>query len=522
MTRLAFAGQLAALLLALLAPPSAARASCMYIPPPSSVTDAPAYNPATAVFLVRRGTRTIMTIEAQYEGPEAALSLVVPVPSAISRRQVRTISGEHFRRVDRATSPRLVHDFGRCDPNLGRRGRGLLGGAGRTGVAPMELPSVEIEDEWETDAYDVTVLSASESVGLLDFLRGRGLALPDEARSALRAYIETGHRFLLLQVDPARAERVDGQMVLSPVQIELESEALVVPVRLGTLNSPGEQELLLYVLSDAGRYEVANRPALIAPTGLALRREYAGGLERLYEGLLEVQFRRHPGATITEDVRGLGGGIPYGTLWAMGLGRVTSEEDRGSWRRMRHWTLTRIRHRYGSDLDDDLWLRVASERLRVGWPLAWQVSRSHDVFRSSFTVSHSDERCGGVREQSRVSEAWATGADPDGPPIWPGEALLEDLPSLGVMAGSRPPADWLSEPRMVEAPVEALVETDASPTDPVEAEPPRAPVARGGCAAAPGSPSSAWGLFALAWLLSCGCGASRGSGAGRRARSPRR
>jgi MYXO-CTERM domain-containing protein len=325
-----------------------------------------------------------------------------------------------------------------------------MGFAGSLDAAMDEDYGVAIEDEWEVDEYDVTMLSAAQSTGLLAFLRERGLELPERAAPALRAYIETGHRFVLLRADPRRAQHVGERMVLSPVQLDLESERLSVPVRLGTLNSPGEQELLLYVFSNDGRYELANRPNVSAPTDLRVRDDYDGGFARFYAGLVDAVLREHPGAAMTEYARSLGQQVAIRHVWAFGLDRVTTREERQSWREMRRWTLTRVRHRYGTELDDDLLFRVAHEPLRMtrrwdDWSLWDRAPRGRDAFRVRMVVEHeAAPSCPSFGQRRSVSSRWASAEELwDGSaPLWPGDVLLDDVPELGIEAGSSAPEGW--------------------------------------------------------------------------------
>ncbi|HJL14152.1 MAG TPA: DUF2330 domain-containing protein [Sandaracinaceae bacterium LLY-WYZ-13_1] len=488
---------LAALSLLTLAP-SVAHASCFCMLRPlvadSAVTDDPSYNPATAVFLLRDGTHTVMTIEAAYEGPTTELSLVVPVPEPVRRTDVRTISGSHFRRIDRATAPKVHHVWPGCSRRWRRRatGRALGGAMGGVGEAvPDDGYGIEVEDEWEVDEYDVSVLNASQSTGLLRYLRERGLALPDRARTALRAYIETGHRFVFLRADPSRARRVGGRMVLSPIQLAFDSEELRVPVRLGTLNSPGEQELLLYVLSPDGRFELANRANVHAPTEVRLGERPEGGLGRFYAALMDRLFERHPNAAVTEAAVAVGTRVAIRHVWFFGLDRYRRGDDWGRWRERGRWTLTRIRHRYGADLDDDLVLRPAAPLRAESRSGHWLerrpwARRGANDYSVRFLVRHEAGCDGGSRDWARewatADATWASGQRP-----WPGHALLDDVPTLGIVAGSDPPTGWTDEPAddagagasdAAPASNGAARHPDPSRADPSRADPSRADPSR--------------------------------------------
>jgi hypothetical protein len=473
--------------------PSDARATCfcmMRAPPPPTqqqrgIAEDPSYNPASAVVLVRDGRRTVLTIEAAYQGPAVELSLVVPIPSAIGREGVRTISGTAFRRLDQRTAPRVRHVFPPCPPRPMARaamadgmGGGASAGAGRSEAQrAMDEFGVEIQDEWPVDEYDVTLLGAEQSTGLLAFLRERGLDLPDASAAMLRGYIESGHRFVLFRADPSRAQRLGGSMMLSPIQLEYESDELRVPVRLGTLNSPGEQELLLYVLSPEGRYDVANRPTTLATTDIRMRRDARGSFAELYTAITDETFRRTPGAAITEYVHPVGTHVRWSDVAPFGVERYPlGSGDRrrmgrgGAGRPEVPWTVSRIRHRYGTNLSDDLSLRQAEPvtltRRWSRWPqLRTRARAGQSAFHVQYVVEHNrcvDEQTqrGIVRRFATAESMWESRHD-----LWPGQVILDPIESLGIQPGSSAPPSWPPAP----APAQTL--RTALPSQPGTAQP---------------------------------------------------
>ncbi len=466
---------------------------CMLRPPPTSqqrsITDDKSYNPASAVFILRDGTRTVLTIEAAYQGPPVELSMVIPIPTSISREDVRTTSGTVFRRLDQRTAPRVRHVWPQCSMGWGR-GRAAMaasgdsagGGGGDERRRVADEYGVDIQDEWPVDEYDMTLLGARESAGLLAFLRERGLDLPDRTVSVLRAYIETDHRFVIARVDPSRANRLGDAMMLSPIQIEYESTELRVPVRLGTLNSPGQQELLLYVLSTDGRYELANRPNVEAPSDIRMDPSARGSVAELYTAITDEIFRRTPGAAIVEYAHVLGRHVPRGMVRPLGLADAASTRDRGGDRRT--WTLTRIRHRYGTELSDDLTLRAAEPlRLTRRWrspELRTWARRGESAFHVQYVVEHTG--CAGEWQQRRTARRFATSESmwESRHDLWPGEVILDPIASLGIEPGSHAPAGWPPPPPPAPEPV-----VEQPPAPPVVAEPAAPPAAAPTAPAAP-------------------------------------
>ncbi len=527
--QLARIGPVLAVVLGLGSIASGAEATCSCFfrmrPPPtvaqdSNATADPSYTPAAAVFVTRQGTRTVLTMENAYTGPADEISMLIPVPTSIERDAVRTIEGSVFRNLDRRTSPRVRHVWPGCRRRRRPAMRAMTAdGMGSGAAAPepqmrIEELGIDIEDEWEVDEYDITLLGADESTGLLTFLRTRGLDLKENAVPVLRAYIETDHRFVLARVDASRARVLEGKMMLSPIQLEYDSEELRVPVRLGTLNSPGEQELLLYVLSDQGRFEVANRPNIDAPTDLRMRSDVRGGVAEVYASLTDEVFRQHPGAAITEFAHTLGSRVGRAHVRRFGI----PEERRAG----QTWTLTRIRHRYGIQLDEDLTLRPAAEPLRMTrrWShpeLRVYGPRGQSAFHVQFAVIHGSSSCPDTSVQQRYARSWATAEsmwDLD-EHVWPGEVFLDPIESLDITPGSSAPPGWPPppppppppSPSVTDAPPEPAAAEPAPPADALEEpEPETAPAEEddgGFCAARPGrSGSAAFGLLlvALAWM----------------------
>ncbi len=181
-------------------------------------------------------------------------------------------------------------------PTAGGVGYGSIGygyGAGGGGM-------VTIEAQFAVGEYDVVVLGADESQGLVRWLEQEGYQLPRGAEAVLRPYVERGMRFFAAKVDVDRVRFESGRALLSPLRIRYDSERLALPIRLGTLASPGEQDLVVHVISREGRYEVANRPNVRVPTNLEVRAATKGRFRSFYESLLDHVWREKPTSVITE------------------------------------------------------------------------------------------------------------------------------------------------------------------------------------------------------------------------------
>src|SRR5688572_12877312 len=80
-----------------------------------SGADAKLFNNATIVVLLRDGTRTVLSMQNNYQGPPENFAMVVPVPVVLQKENVKTLPREAFDRVDRLAAPRLV-EYWEQDP----------------------------------------------------------------------------------------------------------------------------------------------------------------------------------------------------------------------------------------------------------------------------------------------------------------------------------------------------------------------------------------------------------------------
>ena len=82
----------AALLVALAIASPAAAFCGFYV----SGADAKLFNNATQVVLMREGTRTVLSMQNNYQGPPEDFAMVVPVPVVLQKENVKTLPREVF------------------------------------------------------------------------------------------------------------------------------------------------------------------------------------------------------------------------------------------------------------------------------------------------------------------------------------------------------------------------------------------------------------------------------------------
>jgi hypothetical protein len=247
--------------------------------------DAKLFNRASQVVLVRDGDHTVITMANDYQGDPKRFAMVIPVPTVIERGQVHVGDPALIDHLDTYTAPRLVEYYdpdpcpGAIHLRAGRAGaaQGVDVGAVRN-LSTKTLSSVQVLRKFSVEEYDILVLSATESSGLLRWLNAHGYNVPPAAKSIVQSYIRDGLKFFVAKVDLDRLaaiERERGTVLpapdagsdsarskaftrLRPIQVAYDSPRFALPIRLGTVNAAGPQDLILYTLTRNGRVEATN------------------------------------------------------------------------------------------------------------------------------------------------------------------------------------------------------------------------------------------------------------------------
>ncbi len=292
--------------LALLTTPASVDAFCgFYV----AGADAKLYNNATMVVMMRDGQRTVLAMQNNYQGPPENFAMVVPVPVVLGENDVKTLERTVFDRVDALAAPRLV-EYWEEDPCYeppvykykGRRGRAYK--SAETSAAMPDAArdyGVTIEAEFTVGEYEIVILGAKDSTGLDLWLRRSGYKIPAGADAVLRPYVAAGMKFFVAKVDVDKvAFNQQGQAMLSPLRFHYDSPQFDLPVRLGLINSNGDQDLLVHILGRHKRYEVANYPNVTIPTNLEVKNEVRDRFGQFYASLFDHTLAQNPKAVITE------------------------------------------------------------------------------------------------------------------------------------------------------------------------------------------------------------------------------
>jgi hypothetical protein len=259
------------------------------------------FNDATMVVLMREGTRTVLSMQNNYRGPPQDFAMVVPVPVVLQKEQVGTLPKAAFERLDALASPRLVQMCVEDElPRLAAKSA-RAGGAPSAAMAdslPRDL-GVKVEAQFEVNEYEIVILSAKDALGLDIWLRENKYQIPANAEPLLRPYVQRDSKFFVAKVNSKKVKFVNGQAVLSPLRFHYDSERFELPVRLGLVNSSGEQDLIVHVIAKS-RYEVANRPNVFIPSNLDVKVAVEPRFGAFYTELVKRTFDKSPGAAVTE------------------------------------------------------------------------------------------------------------------------------------------------------------------------------------------------------------------------------
>ena len=225
--------------------------------------DTELFNQSSKVALVRDGDRTVITMANDYIGDPTEFAMVIPVPTVITKEQVHISSPALLEHLDAYTAPRLVEYFDRnpCEQRYHKRMMSSMSVAPPPMAQMMQDSAAElgvtIEESFTKGEYDILILSAKESDGLQTWLEQSGYKVPPKARKTLGSYIKQDMKFFVAKVNLEEKAKQGGEM-LRPIAVAYESPKFMLPIRLGTVNAKGHQDLFVYTLTKNGKVETTN------------------------------------------------------------------------------------------------------------------------------------------------------------------------------------------------------------------------------------------------------------------------
>ena len=285
-------GLLPALILGLSANSQPADAFCgFYV----AKADSKIFNKASQVVLVRQDDKTVITMVNDFKGDPKEFAVVVPVPKVIERGQINVGDKKIVDHLDAYTSPRLVEYFddGPCRvralQELARRN--LPMSAAKARDARADALGVTVQATYTVGEYDIVILSAKEGQGLQTYLKENGYRLPKGASDVLGSYIKQKMHFFVAKVNLKEQSKL-GFNYLRPIQVAYESPKFMLPLRLGTLNADGYQELFIYALTKKGRVEPTNYRSVKLPTDVDLPLYIKTKFKDFYRDMFDQQVKK--------------------------------------------------------------------------------------------------------------------------------------------------------------------------------------------------------------------------------------
>jgi len=339
-------------------------------------------NNATQVVLMRQGTRTVLSMQNNYQGPPKDFAMVIPVPVVLKEGDVKTLPKDVFKKVDAMSSPRLV-EYWEQDPCRIDDDDAEEDASPRREKRKMSKKSaddggdygVTVEAKFDVGEYQVVILSAKDSTGLDRFLRDQKYQIPKGAQPLLAPYVAAGSKFFVAKVNPAKVTFVNGMAQLSPLRFHYDTEEFSLPIRLGLVSSSGTQDLIVNILAPGQRFELANYKNVVIPTNFDVKDEVRTRFGEFYAALFDRTVQQNPGAIVTEYAWDAStcdpcpgpnlDGTDFQTLGADVMGG--NDDDNQPRKRGRRggrggrggYVLTRLHARYGKEVPNDLVFKEA-------------------------------------------------------------------------------------------------------------------------------------------------------------------
>ena len=141
------------------------------------------------------------------------------------------------------------------------------------------------------------ILSAKESDGLAQWLNETGYKMPKGTEPILKSYINQKMKFFIAKVNLEEQSKT-GFTYLRPLQVAYESPKFMLPIRLGTVNSNGPQELFILALTKNGRIETTNYRTVKLPSDVELPPYIKTDFADFYKSMFSEQVRKENMRTV--------------------------------------------------------------------------------------------------------------------------------------------------------------------------------------------------------------------------------
>jgi hypothetical protein len=190
------------------------------------------FNESSQVVYVRDGNRNVVAMASDFKGEVKDFALVVPVPTILQRGQINVANHATLEHLDAYSAPRLVEYFDRdpCEELLLYKSVLPAPSAAGEGMATRRAAAlgVTIEARYTVAEYDILLLSAKESGGLVTWLQEQGYKLPAGAKPVVGSYLKQGMKFFVAKVNLKEYAK-SGYTRLRPIQIAYDSARFMLP-----------------------------------------------------------------------------------------------------------------------------------------------------------------------------------------------------------------------------------------------------------------------------------------------------
>ncbi len=180
-----------------------------------------------AVIFFHQGTEDLI-ISPSFAGSSSQFAWVVPVPA---RPEVKTVEGALFHELARLAFPNPPVT---ASPMAERS-------------VTSASAKVTVLERKEVGAYDVSVLSASDSDALMQWLHSNGYHLPAKAEAPVQAYVHENWTFVACRIKNGISGSGLHTGTLAPLRLTFPTKYPMYPMRLSAAN-PGSFHVLNYIL----------------------------------------------------------------------------------------------------------------------------------------------------------------------------------------------------------------------------------------------------------------------------------
>lgn len=257
--------------------------------------DSKLFNEASQVVMVRDENRTVLTMSNDFKGDAKDFAIVIPVPTLLEREQIHVTDNAIVDHLDSYSAPRLVEYFDDDPCTVIRMMKAMAESsvAMEDGAAQQRANSlgVTIEASYTVGEYDILILAAKQSNGLITWLKENDYRIPEGAESVVNSYIKQGMKFFVAKVNLEEQSKL-GFSNLRPIQVAYESPKFMLPIRLGMVNADGPQELYVYALTKKGRVETTNYRTVKIPTGMELPEFVKDDFGNFYLDMFRSQVKK--------------------------------------------------------------------------------------------------------------------------------------------------------------------------------------------------------------------------------------